>query len=490
MKKPIYSFFIVLVSSFAFYACNDLVLDLRPQSVLTEADFYKTAKDMDGAVLGIYSSYQARKPRDWAVLEMPTDNIHRTGYFNIGGLDELNNLAFSPENPLFASFWQNSYNGIFRVNAVLAYLDNPTDYAPGLKDQLEGEAKFMRALYYFDLVRMFGGVPLVTTLLSIDESKNTPRASQEEIYSLIIQDLTEAMAKLPEPSQQAAGRVHKAAASALLAKVYVYLEDWDKAKTSLDALEVYGYQLVDDFAQLWSLTNEDNEEIIFAIKYTENTNGHVLSTDFLPYFGVTGISTRGSENVFPSWSLHKKYRESDSRKDVTITEYWKSPGSPAAEPAIWYPYISKFAVPHPPNSSGLDIPILRYADMLLLQAEVLYRLDQPEAALAAINRVRERAFGDTSENYTLNDISSLERFMDKLLDERQMEMALENERWFDLVRTDRFMTVLKQVERYYNVSDQEAQVVTLNPQSHHRLFPIPQHQMELAPGVLTQNEGY
>src|SRR5690606_34518566 len=207
---------------------------------------------------------------------------------------ELTNLAFSPENPLFSSFWQNSYNGIFRANAVLAYLDNPTDYTAGKKDQLEGEAKFMRALYYFDLVRMFGGVPPVTALLSIDEAKNTARASQEEIYGLIIQDLNDALAKLPEPSQQATGRAHKAAASALLAKVYVSLEDWTNAKTSLDAVEAYGYQLDDDFAQLWSLSNEDNEETIFAIKYTENTNGHVLSTDFLPYFGVTGISTRGS----------------------------------------------------------------------------------------------------------------------------------------------------------------------------------------------------
>ena len=205
---------------------------------------------------------------------------------------------------------------------------------------------------------------------------------------------------------------------------------------------------------------------------------------------MTGISTRGNENVFPSWSLHKKYKENDARKEATITEYWKSPGSPAAEPAIWYPYISKFAVPHPPNSSGLDIPVLRYADILLLRAEVLYRLNQPQEALNALNQVRERAFGSASENYSLQDISTPEAFMDRLLDERQLELAMENERWFDLVRTGRFMTVLKQVERYYNVTDQEAQVVTLNPEPHHKLFPIPQHQIELAPGVLTQNEGY
>src|SRR5690606_1480036 len=225
MKNNSYILIGLLATSLSLVACNDLILDLTPQSVLTEADFYKTAQDMEGAVIGIYSSYQARKPRDWAILEMPTDNIHRTGYFNIGGLDELNNLAFSSENPLFASFWQNTYNGIFRANAVLANLNNPTDYEDGQEEHSEGEAKFMRAVFYFDLVRMFGGVPQVTTIISIEEAKTTPRSSEEEIYNLIISDLNDAVAKLPDPVDMATGRANKAAALALLGKVYVYLED-------------------------------------------------------------------------------------------------------------------------------------------------------------------------------------------------------------------------------------------------------------------------
>src|SRR5690606_8541011 len=156
----------------------------------------------------------------------------------------------------------------------------------------------------------------------------------------------------------------------------------------------------------------------------------------------------GNENVFPSWSLHKRFEAGESRKEATITEYWKSPVSPPEEPAIWYPYVSKFAVPHTPNSSGLDILDLRYADVVLLKAEVLFRLNQPEQALMELNRVRQRAFGDAFHNYTLADIATLDNFMEKLLLERQLEFALENERWFDLVRTDRFMTALKQVERY------------------------------------------
>ncbi|HEY0667805.1 MAG TPA: RagB/SusD family nutrient uptake outer membrane protein, partial [Sphingobacteriaceae bacterium] len=178
-------------------ACQKEVIDLTPQSLLTTKDFYKTARDIDGAVLGVYSRYQARMPRDWAILEMPTDNMHTTGYFAIGGMSELNNMAFSQSNPLLAAFWLNTYNGIFRANSVLANIDNPVDYKVNQKEQFVGEAKFMRALFYFDLVRMFGGVPKVTSLLSIDVAKTVTKASDDEIYALIIEDLKDAVDKLP-----------------------------------------------------------------------------------------------------------------------------------------------------------------------------------------------------------------------------------------------------------------------------------------------------
>lgn len=227
------------------------------------------------------------------------------------------------------------------------------------------------------------------------------------------------------------------------------------------------------------------------MKYLDGENGQPLSTDFLPYFGVTGISSRGNENIFPTWSLYKLYEDEDSRKAETITPYWKSPNSPPAEPAVWYPYVSKFAVQHTPNSSGLDLPVLRYADIVLLKAEVLYRLNQPDLALIELNRIRERAFGNDDHHYTLADIATEDAFLDKLLLERRLEFAFENERWFDLVRTGRYMTELKSVERYYNPSDGSVQTVQLNPQEHHRYMPIPRSQIDLVgPDVLQQNEGY
>ncbi|GGH03258.1 membrane protein [Parapedobacter pyrenivorans] len=481
---------VLLAILLAFGACNN-ILELTPDSELTEANFFKTAADMDGAVLGIYSNYQSRFPRDWTISEMLSDNTYRTGYFNIGGIDELNNLSITSENPLFASFWQSAYQGIFRANSVIFYIDNPTDYAENQQAQLTGEALFMRSLLYFNLVRVFGGVPLVTSKLTVEETYGVPRSSEPQVYQQITEDLKQAIDLLPMKAAIAGGRASKEAAVSLLAKVYVYLKEWDEAKTYLDMVEGFNFQLEPEFKSLWSISSENNEEVIFAMKYLDGENGQPLSTDFLPYFGVTGISSRGNENIFPTWSLYKLYDDGDSRKDETITPYWKSPNSPPADPAVWYPFVSKFAVQHTPNSSGLDLPVLRYADMVLLKAEVLYYLSQPDLALVELNRVRERAFGNEGHHYTSADIASEAAFLDKLLLERRLEFAFENERWFDLVRTGRYMTELKSVERYYNPSDGSVQTVQLNPQEHHRYMPIPRSQIDLVgPDVLQQNEGY
>ncbi|HYH56982.1 MAG TPA: RagB/SusD family nutrient uptake outer membrane protein, partial [Anseongella sp.] len=313
---------------------------------------------------------------------------------------------------------------------------------------------------------------------------------EEEIYALILADLQDAVEKLPAPENMARGRASRAAALALLGKVYVYLEDWENALANLERVDEFNYRLLDDFASLWSLANEDNAEVIFAMKYIENENGHLLSSDFIPYFGVEGVASSGLEVALLSWSLQKKYEAEDTRKAVTVAEYWKAPGS--SDPEEWRPYVNKYAVPHSGRtSSGLDLPVLRYADIVLLKAEALYRLNRPAEALAELNRVRSRAFGNASHNYSMADISTPEAFLDKLLLERQLELAFENQRWFDLVRTGRFMEALDQVEWNYNPTTGTAQIVDLDPKPHFRYFPIPQHEIDQAsPGVLTQNEGY
>lgn len=477
----------IICSSLWVTSCD--VVNLEPISTLTEANFYKTADDMDRAVLGVYNRLQSRLPRDWSVFEMPTDHLYMSAYRFIGGLEAVNTLDFQAQNDIFRNFWQTTYNGIYRANMVLDKIDNPSNYAAGQKEKLEGEARFMRALFYFDLVRSFGGVPKVDRPLTVEESKSMPRATEAEIYQLIVDDLKKAVDLLPVQSGTVYGRASKGAATALLGKVYIYLEDWQSAYNFLNQVDQYGYGLVDNFADLWKESNEDNKEAIFAVKYLPGSNGHRLSLDFLPYFGVEGISnSTGGEVALVGWSLHKQYLEEDTRKAATITEYWRSPGT--NDPLEWKPYISKF-IAQQASASGLDIPVIRYADVVLLKSEALYRLGRKEEALTELNRVRTRAFKGTSHNYTLADIASDDQFLDVLLLERQLELALENQRWFDLIRTNRFIQVLSKVEWGYNPITQTAQEVTLTPKPSHRRFPIPQHEIDQAyPNVITQNEGY
>lgn len=472
-----------------FWCSSCDVVNLDPISTLTEANFYKTADDMDRAVLGIYNRYQSRLPRDWAIFEMPSDHLYMSAYRFIGGLEAVNTLDFQAQNDIFRNFWQTTYNGIFRANVVISKLDNPTNYAPGQKEKFEGEARFMRALFYFDLVRSFGGVPKVDQPLTVEGSKEVSRSSESEIYEFIVSDLKRAIEVLPPQNGTVHGRASKGAALALLGKVYIYLKDWQNAYTYLTQVDEYGYGLMENYADLWKEEHEDNKEAIFAIKYLAGSNGHRLSLDFLPYFGVEGISnSTGGEVALLAWSLHKKFLEEDSRKAATITEYWRSPGTD--DPLEWKPFISKFMAQQA-STSGLDIPVIRYADVVLLKAEALYRLNRPEEALVELNKVRTRAFKGTSHNYSLADIATPDQFLDVLLLERQLELALENQRWFDLVRTDRFVEVLSKVEWGYNPITGTAQEVTLSPKPFLRYFPIPQHEIDQAnPGVIAQNEGY
>ena len=487
MKNRIKLYIVILIFLSPFYSCD--VVDLDPISTLTEANFYNTSDDLDRAVLGVYSRYQSRKPRDWSLFEMPTDHLYMSSYRFIGGLEALNNLDFQPQNDILRNFWQNTYNGIFRANSVLVNLDKPDDYTGNERDQYEGEARFMRALFYFDLVRVFGGVPEVTTVLTVAETQTVPRASAEEIYGLVKEDLLAAIDLLPEYANIAKGRASRSAAMALLGKVYVYTEEWEKANAILDQVIGQNFELLDEYGNLWKEEFEDNSEMIFAMKYTANDNGHILSRDFLPYFGVEGYSSSaGGEVALPAWSAIKVFLDEDSRKDATFTLYWHSPGS--GEEDAWRPYVSKFIAQNA-SSSGLDLPVIRYADVLLLKAEASYRMGDADGALNALNQVRSRAFKGDSHNYTAADIANPEDFLDKLLLERQLEFAYENERWMDLVRTGRMQSVMAEVEWSYNPTTGDAQEVQLNPMPHHVLFPIPQHEIDQSdPGVIGQNPGY
>lgn len=482
-----------LIVALSLASCHDDMLNPVPESVLTTANAFNKASDMDLAVLGVYSRLQARVPTDFELMEIPSDNMYGNYFATAPGMAEIDVLDVSTENEKLNSFWKDTYNGIFRANTVLENIDKPTDYGEGQKERFIGEAKFLRAKFYFDLVRIFGGVPMITGIVPVEEAKDVPRATEQDIYKLIVADLQDAVSKLPPPADITHGRASQGAAMALLGKVYVYLEDWEQAKTSLEqVLTSFNYSLVENYADLFQIATEVNSEAIFSLAYVGETNGHGLTYALAPHGGIFETITNGSRVGRPSWDLHQAYEEGDTRFKATITEEQLSYASEADDPPVWLPFFSKWIVADQiNNSSGLDIPVLRLADMILLYAETLYRLGQPEGALEQINRVRERAFGDDSHNYTLADIPDEEAFLDVLLLERRLELAVENNRWFDLVRTGRYTAVLTEIQGEYNPSTEKAVIVSVHAQPYMKYFPIPFEQIQLAsPGVLEQNEGY
>ncbi len=494
MYKSLYFIKGLLFLGLLTVSCNKQLLNPVSESLLTTANAFTVAKDINLAVLGVYNRMQSRSQKDFELLEIPADNMWGAYFATAPGMDEIGNLSVSVENPKLNTFWKDTYNGIFRANTVLANIDVPQNYIGTQKDQYIGEAKFMRAMFYFDLVRVFGGVPAIATLVNVDESRQVARATEPEIYTLIIKDLEDAVAKLPAPTAIERGRASKGAALALLAKVDVYQKNWADAKKYIEQLtKNYSYSLLPKYGDLFKEETESNAEAIFSMPFVAGTNAQGLTYDLAPLGGIFEVITNGNRVARPTWNLRKAFEKGDTRFPVTIVEDWLPFAHKAGEASIWFPYFNKFIVPlKGATTSGLDIPLIRFADVVLLYAEALYNLDQKPEAVAQLNRVRQRAFGDATHNYTLADVPTLQTFMDKLLLERRLELAVENNRWFDLVRTDRFVSTLQNIESEYNNATGAGAVIrTLKPQAYMKYFPIPYEQIQLAgPGVLKQNAGY
>lgn len=473
-------------------SCEKELLHPVPPSVLTTVNAFNDAKSMNLAVLGAYASLQSRVQSDYLIMELPSDNMW-LDYAITPGSNQINTLTVTPQNEVVNNYWKANYIGIFRANNILANIDKPTDYGEGEKEQYTAEAEFLRAKFYFDLVRIFGGVPEVTKIVTAEESRNIARASEADIYKLIVADLTDAVGKLPDPDKATWGRASKGAAVALLAKVYVYLKDWANAKKYLDQLSSsFHYSLVPKYQDLFTVATEENSEAIFSMPFVAGTDGQSLTYALAPLGGVYDTIANGSRVGRPSWDLRSAFEQGDTRFLITMRDVFLPYNYKPGDDPIWWPYFNKWVVPSDPNNSGLDIPVLRYADMLLLDAEVRYNLNDPQGALDQINEVRERAFQNADHDYTLADIPNKEKFYDKLLLERRLEMACENQRWFDLVRTGRLVSKLQNIKGSYGSATGDGIVtVPVNAKEYMKYFPIPQEQIDLAAdGVLKQNPEY
>lgn len=431
---------------FSMSSCKKSFLDLPSKTTLSTPVFYKTQADFEQAINGAYAPLRGLYTGSaWAMGEMHSDNARYTINPNFRATIDQENTAdfiFDPSSVIATSAYTTNYLVIARANQVLAPID-AVDFDATVKNNIKGQAYFLRALAYFNLVQYFGRVPLhITPAGSLGETALAP-SSVEEVYTQIIADATQASTLLLDKSAQEAGRATSGAAKTLLANVYAVQKKWADAETQLRAVVSSGkYSLVSDYAAVYNPNNKNNSESVFEIQYKEGTEGYASNFiyTFLPLMsaasvsaltGVAGDQALTAEQYnTPSPEIIAAYEAGDKRKDASI-------GYAVGINGVTYPFIKKYLHPHSlPGISNDNWPVYRYAEVLLLLAEALNEQNKTADALTNLNLVRTRA---GLANSTATGQSAVS---DAIANERRVELAFENKRWLDLVRTDKATTTI------------------------------------------------
>lgn len=427
---------------------------------------------------------------------------------------EIANFYATPTNNLAIGIWRGGYTGIGNCNTTLQTLsENTGNIAPDILERCLGEAYFLRAHYYFILVRCFGGVPIRTVPAEVDDPKDIARNSITEVYDLIIKDCKEAISRLPQKNELAPadlGRATKDAAYTQLAKVYLTLasygdtyqllapeEGFFQAVVNLcDQIKDMGYDLSHyAYADLWNenlINNKNSAESIFEVQYSgENAGtGGFWANDGQASWCSTYMGPRNSGFTYGSYGWNQPtdeffnaYEPGDIRKDITVL-YEGCPNFDGKEYKAGYAFMTgrnvrKFLIPMSLNlyqdaeTSPQNFIVYRYADVLLMKAEALNELGETAKAQEPLNIVRKRA---GLNNYTGTD---KEEMKEKIIHERRMELAFEGHRWFDLIRIDGGDYALKFFQS----------IGKTNATKDRLLLPIPQVEMD-ANKLMEQNPGY
>lgn len=489
LKKP----FFALALLGLLTSCGEDYLDVSPNDSVTEENFYKTETDAVQATTAAYSELQKGGQYNyalWGIGEIMSDNSYTGGGGGGDGIEfqQLDNFNITPTNPLVGRLWGGCYVGIGRCNMVIAKVPGITNMSDAVRKRCIGEAQFLRAKYYFDLVRAYGDVPLITVPPTSLAEANIPRSPADAVYAQIEQDLMAAIGNLEGPYTGAdLGRANKYSAAGLLAKVYI--TRGNKAGAAQRAREVINsgrFSLWPNYADNFKVANENGRESLFEVQYVSGLNewtfdgmGSVLNE----YQGPRGqgqTPQAGYGFNIPENEFVNGYETGDRRKDATI---WKPgdvypdgrvhpnslPGSPSG-----YGCRKWFVGKTNTNiwDSPLNFPVLRLSEMYLILAEAVG--NTPEG-LEAINKVRRRAFGvDINTPAPQYDLTAATpNFTDAVVRERRYELAFENDRWFDLKRTGKLPTALQ----------------SKGFKSFNTVLPLPQAERD-ANRNLTQNPGY
>lgn len=484
--------------------CKEDLLEIQPTIPLSTVDaYYSNELEAVNAVNATYTPLSAiYNGAAWHLGDIMSDDADLGGGGGGDGLEtaELDNFTVTSFNPIINTIWAQSYYGVLRANLVLAKIPGVPQMSDAVRRRSLGEGRFLRALYYYHLVRLFGDIPLYTNAITAEESSTIARSPKQLVYDQIIVDLKEAETLLPNTySGSDKGRATAGSAKGLLASVYLWLGDKNnaaaKAKEIIDNKAAYGYDLNSDYAENFSLANENGKESMFEVQYRSGGGqwsdfgaGHKLNTFFAPRAQDIVQSSGYGWNV-PTRDFADQYERSgtpystitDRRRNATMwvpgdqfggyTQPAQLVGSPLGL------NVRKYFVPIS-NGGGdnggwtcaLNVPIMRYAEVLLIYAEAAgSALGKPYADL-----VRARA-GLSALPAGLSDA----QYLEAIYKERRLEFGFEMHRWYDLLRhpdQNYFLTVMRAHGK-------------TNIQPKHRYMPIPQGERDKNAN-LTQNDGY
>ncbi len=484
-------------------SCSENFLNEEPLGKPSSATLFADADGAIRATNGIYAylrSWQLSGFAYFGIKVVPSDNSD-PGSVPGDGLwsREIDKFVYTPSMGELNGYWKGNYIGINRANQVIYNIPD-IEMDEDLKARLIGEAKFLRALFYFNLALGFGDVPLIDKVYTdpIDARKAVPKSPQSEIFSFIIKNLEAAIAVLPLKSEYPAedlGRATKGAAQSLLAKVYLFQQDYAKAqKYSLAVINSDQYSLHSDYREVFLPAQENGSGSIFEAQFIDRDDRAILN-QYVKWQGIRTIFGWGFNS--PSKDLENSFEEGDPRREATIFydgetlkgydhpfEFPIDQGAmPRANQKVMLPKNLQPAG-YPANSPTNRI-ILRYADILLVCAEASNEIGQTANALKYLNMVRERARGGNSK--VLPDITETDKMQLRhiIWHERRVELAMEGKRFFNIIRENK-------VEP--GRAEQLLDTVTSGPTkfdiNKHATFPVPQQQIDISGGVLKQDPGW
>ncbi len=465
-------------------------LDKQPVSSFNEENFYHTTQDVETAVYGCYGALRDVYNLDYILAGLRSDDAYISEAE--GDINQIDGFGETPTNSYVAAYWQSSYYTIKQCNTVLKYLNNVTD--PTKKKYFEGEAKFLRAHMYFNLIRLFGNVPVVTSSVNYDDTSSYRRRDSATVYGQIISDFQTAILNLPlswTSSDQSRATV--GAAKGMLAKVYLTQKNYADSKTLLlDLINNPGpFQLLPSYRSIFGIGNEGNAEIMYTVRYRSSFNniGNTFTYNMDKLSGSVGFRAASD---YRSTSSSGPFPAADSvRKLQTFL-------TGGIYSTSWYTG-GKYQDPGSlKNDAGNDFIVLRYADIIMMYAEAENEINgttplvaadatTPTSRLYQLNRIRTRAANGVTAAvpvyaYNSSAVNSQANFRTTIKAERRREFGEEDQRWYDLLRWGDAVTVMNA-----HFTSRALPTVVLPYQA---LYPIPQREIDVSGHIITQNPGY